>query len=102
MCIGQILSDHTVIVKRGSLDGSPVTGVYIYSWCKGQFLWLSCLLSSEALESLRLFCLESTVWTGNRYAHGRLGAFFQDGFNCPLLLQIAEELLFQLVPINEH
>ncbi|GAP50255.1 tetratricopeptide repeat protein [Streptomyces azureus] len=49
-------------------------------------------LSPEALESLRLFCLESTVWTGNRYAHGRLGAFFRDGFTCPLLLQIAEEL----------
>lgn len=49
-------------------------------------------LSSEALESVRLFCLESTVWSANRYAHGRLGAFFRDGFNCPLLLQIAEEL----------
>ena len=49
-------------------------------------------LSIQALESLRLFCLESTVWSGNRYAHGRLGAFFRDGFNCPLLLQIAEEL----------
>ena len=41
---------------------------------------------------MRLFCLESTVWSGNRYAHERLGAFFRDGFNCPLLLQIAEEL----------
>jgi len=49
-------------------------------------------LSNEALESLVLFCLESTVWSGNRYAYGRLGAFFHDGFNCPLLLQIAEEL----------
>lgn len=49
-------------------------------------------LSEEALESVRLFCLESTVWTGNRYANGRFGAFFHDGFNCPLLLQIAEEL----------
>lgn len=49
-------------------------------------------LSRDALESLRLFCLESTVWSGNRYAHGRLGAFFYDGFNCPLLLQIAEGL----------
>ncbi|MET0648653.1 MAG: tetratricopeptide repeat protein [Pyrinomonadaceae bacterium] len=49
-------------------------------------------LSAEALEELRLFCLESTVWLANRYAHGRLGAFFRDGFNCPLLLQIAEEL----------
>jgi hypothetical protein len=49
-------------------------------------------LSDEALESLRLFCIESTVWSGNRYAHGRLGAFLFDGFNCPLLLQAAEEL----------
>jgi tetratricopeptide (TPR) repeat protein len=49
-------------------------------------------LTSEALRELRAFCLESTVWSANRYAHGRLGAFFHDGFNCPLLLQIAEEL----------
>ena len=49
-------------------------------------------LSKEALEGVRRFCLESTVWFHNRYAYGRLGAFFQDGFNCPLLLQIAEEL----------
>jgi tetratricopeptide (TPR) repeat protein len=49
-------------------------------------------LTCEALVELRRFCLESTVWSGNRYAHGRLGAFFQDGFNCPLLLQIGEEL----------
>jgi hypothetical protein len=49
-------------------------------------------LSQHALEELRRFCIESTVWSGNRYAHGRLGAFFFDGFNCPLLLQIAEEL----------
>ncbi|MFD9358997.1 hypothetical protein [Streptomyces sp. NPDC060031] len=49
-------------------------------------------LAPEALENLQHFCLESTVWLGNRYAHGRLGAFFRDGFNCPLLLQIAEEV----------
>ncbi len=49
-------------------------------------------LTPEALNGVRAFCLESTVWSGNRYAYGRLGAFFQDGFNCPLLLQIAEEL----------
>ena len=49
-------------------------------------------LSADALESLRLFCVESTVWSTNRYDHGRLGAFFRDGFNCPLLVQIADEL----------
>jgi hypothetical protein len=49
-------------------------------------------LSQTALESLRRFCLESTIWSGNRYADGRLGAFFFAGFNCPLVLQIAEEV----------
>jgi hypothetical protein len=49
-------------------------------------------LTDDALESLRAFCLESTVWSTNRYDHDRLGSFFRDGFNCPLLVQIAEEL----------
>ncbi len=49
-------------------------------------------LSEEALEGVRRFCLQSTVWFRNTYGHGRLGAFLRDGFNCPLLLQIAAEL----------
>lgn len=48
-------------------------------------------LSEEAVVSLRSFCLESTIWFANR-PHGRLGAFFREGFNCPLLAQIASEL----------
>ncbi len=49
-------------------------------------------LTAEALASLRRFCLESTVWFESRYANGYLGAFLDDGFCCPLLLQIADEL----------
>jgi tetratricopeptide (TPR) repeat protein len=49
-------------------------------------------LTTEALENLVAFCLESTIWNGNRFSFGRLGSFFQDGFNCQLLVQIAEEL----------
>jgi hypothetical protein len=49
-------------------------------------------LTEDALAEIRAFCLESTVWNTNRYAHGRLGAFLHDGFNCPLLLQVGEEL----------
>jgi tetratricopeptide (TPR) repeat protein len=50
------------------------------------------LLSDDALQALRAFCLESTIWTTSRYENGYLGSFFTDGFNCPLLFQIAEEL----------
>ena len=49
-------------------------------------------LTPAALEEVRRFCLESTIWSTNRYSHGRLGSFFHDGFNSPLLLQIADDL----------
>ena len=49
-------------------------------------------LTRDALLSLRHFCATSTIWFTNRYRFGRLGAFFREGFNCPLLTQIAEEL----------
>jgi len=47
------------------------------------------LLSQEALEGLRDFALESTVWY-NISATGDVGANFEHGFCCPLLLQIAD------------
>lgn len=50
------------------------------------------LLTPEALASFRRFCLESTLWYGFQYPNGYLGAVVEDGFHCPLLLQIAEEL----------
>jgi hypothetical protein len=49
-------------------------------------------LTPQALAGLHRFAMQATVWTGIRYAFGRFGAFFQDGFNCALLLQVAEEL----------
>ncbi len=76
------LSDHwnRAQVERSYLSRAP--GLVV----------IDDLLVPEALENLHRFCLESTVWTANRYPNGRLGSFFLTGFNCPLLLQIAEEL----------
>jgi hypothetical protein len=54
--------------------------------------WIDGLLTPEALQSLRRFCLESTVWFECSYPQGYLGAFVDDGFVCPLLLQIGREL----------
>ncbi len=71
-------------------DSVSVEDEYLTS--RPQVVVVDDFLSTEAIESLRLFCLESTVWSTNRYDYGRLGAFFRDGFNCPLLIQIAEEL----------
>jgi tetratricopeptide (TPR) repeat protein len=49
------------------------------------------LLTEDALQSIRRFCLDSTIWKRD-YPNGYIGAFLGDGFACPLLLQIAEEL----------
>ena len=59
-------------------------------------------LTTAALTSLQRFCLEATVWFESRYANGYLGAFLDDGFCCPLLLQIAEELRCALPSIFRH
>jgi Tfp pilus assembly protein PilF len=49
-------------------------------------------LTSEALTSLRRFCLRSTIWYDFSHPGGYLGAYLDDGFACPLLLQIANGL----------
>jgi hypothetical protein len=47
-------------------------------------------LTPEALDQLRKFCLESTVWR-HPYKFGYVGAFPQDGFASVSLFAIAEE-----------
>ncbi len=47
------------------------------------------LLTRPALDALRAFCRESTIW--NHLNAGYLGAYFYDGFCCGLLLRLAAE-----------
>jgi tetratricopeptide (TPR) repeat protein len=49
-------------------------------------------LTNEALAGLRQFCLRSTLWYDFSHPHGYLGAYLDDGFACPLVLQIANGL----------
>lgn len=60
------------------------------------------VLRPEALAALRRFCLESTMWFQYTYANGYLGAFWEQGFWCPLLDQIQEELRLALPGIFHH
>ena len=55
-----------------------------------QLVVIDDLLTSAALEGLRRFCHESTIWRD--VFEGYLGARPQSGFACPLLAQVAEEL----------
>lgn len=52
-------------------------------------------LTPEALEQIRRFCLESTVWR-HPYKFGYVGAFPQDGFASVSLFAVAEELIAAL------
>jgi tetratricopeptide (TPR) repeat protein len=61
--------------------------------------WVDDLLSPEALEGIRRFCLESSIWTdlahnfqGDEVARAYLGSYLHDGFVAPLLLQVRQEL----------
>ena len=56
-----------------------------------QLVVIDDFLTNEALEKLRRFCLDSTIWRAS-YEGGYLGAFPEHGFAPPLLAQIAEEL----------
>jgi len=53
-------------------------------------LAIDSLLTPEALQAMRRFCRESTIW--NNIKGGYLGAYFYDGFCSELLLRLAWEL----------
>jgi tetratricopeptide (TPR) repeat protein len=50
------------------------------------------LLTPQALDSLRRFLLESTIWHDFSHIEGFVASYLEDGVACPLILQIADEL----------
>ncbi len=71
------------------LDVATIESQYFST--KPEAMFIDTLLTQEALGALRAFCLESTIWKRD-YQNGYIGTFLANGFACPLLLQIAEEL----------
>ena len=63
-----------------------------------QLVVMDDFLTSAALEKLRAYCAGSTVWR-KLYSAGYLGAAPEDGFACPLLAQIVEEIQATFRPI---
>jgi tetratricopeptide (TPR) repeat protein len=73
----------------GDWDGAAVEAVF-----RGRrpgFAWFDGLLTPVALADLHKFCLESTVWFQATFKN-EVSATLFNGFCCPLLLQIANEL----------
>jgi tetratricopeptide (TPR) repeat protein len=65
---------------------------------KPEFLVVDDFLLPEALEKLRNYCAESTVWK-RVYDAGYIGATPADGFASPFLAQIVEEIEQLYAPI---
>ncbi len=72
------------------LDTEAICDAY-FSHAPG-ITWVDDLLRPEALDRLRNFCLESTIWYDADHPNGYVGAYVYDGFACPLLKQITQEL----------
>ncbi|HUE62879.1 MAG TPA: tetratricopeptide repeat protein [Rhizomicrobium sp.] len=84
-------------------DGSRITGPAVNPGnCTAQLLdtWrqsrpqmvvIDNFLTGPALEKLRAYCAVSTIWR-KIYPAGYLGAAPEDGFACPLLAQVVEEI----------
>jgi tetratricopeptide (TPR) repeat protein len=72
-----------------SVDYGPIQQDIVAGRLKAQVI--DDFLTPEALDQVRKFCLESTVWR-HPYPFGYVGAFPQHGFASVSLFAIAEEL----------
>lgn len=93
----QVTDGELHIASGERIDGAAVNpanaGSAAAQWEKSRprIVVIDNLLTDEALENLRHFCWSSSVWRSS-YEDGYLGAQPEQGFACPLLAQIAEEL----------
>jgi tetratricopeptide (TPR) repeat protein len=72
-----------------ALDLSRVERSYLES--RPELVVVDDFLSKPTLVALRRFCLENSFWIRS-YGGGYVGSFMEDGFVCPLIAQIADDL----------
>lgn len=96
ICPANVVSGTAV---NPNLDVAAIEAQYFST--QPEAMLVDTLLTQEALTTLRTFCLESTIWKRD-YQNGYIGTFLANGFACPLLLQIAEELRSRFPRIFQH
>jgi hypothetical protein len=76
-----------------AINPSNATPELVQAWHRNspRMVVVDDFLTARALLKLRAYCAGSTVWR-KVYAAGYLGAAPEDGFACPLLAQIVEEI----------
>ena len=100
-----LVPDMFVLADGARVEGPAVNPAHatpqlVEDWRRSnpQMVVMDDFLTPEALTKLRAYCAGSTVWRKN-YAAGYLGAAPEDGFACPLLAQIVEEIQVVFAPI---
>ena len=90
-------------LEQGALNPSldPETVERQYHAKRPEVTYIDSLLNDAALDALRRFCREATIWKKD-YENGYSGAFLGDGFASPLLFQIADELRMKFPLIFKH
>jgi tetratricopeptide (TPR) repeat protein len=80
-------------IAGGAVNPANATPALFAKWraAAPQYVVLEDFLTPGALSKLRVYCAESTIWRRN-YEAGYIGATPPDGFACPLLAQIVEEI----------
>jgi tetratricopeptide (TPR) repeat protein len=90
-------------LEQGALNASldPSAVEIRYHARRPEVTFIDDLLNDTALNALRRFCREATIWKKD-YENGYCGAFLGDGFASPLLFQIADELRVTFPGIFKH
>ncbi len=97
----EVLGDdyNTPIHLRAAIEvaGSPIKARGDLPALSAQFaaqgaVLVDDLLTPQALDSLRRYLLESTIWHDFSHIDGFVASYLEDGLACPLLLQIADDL----------
>ncbi|MEQ8195023.1 MAG: tetratricopeptide repeat protein [Rhodospirillales bacterium] len=101
-----VYNRHIYYRDTPAFDASPLNPAVDWSAVEADYeknkpgiTYFDDFLTPEALKAIRDHCLESTMWHEFRYPNGYLGAFINEGFFCPLLLQIVDGLAKSLPAI---
>ena len=97
--IGEVMQRLVHLEETPALEGGALNPELDYAALEADFLdrppgivVVDDFLRPEALLALRRYCQRSTVWFGYGKVLGYCGAYMQEGFGNPLLLQLAADL----------
>jgi len=92
------LHERAIRVDDATIEGTAIGGANDYRAIERAYqasptavTVIDGFLSDEALDALRRYCRESTIFFGHN-ATGYVTSYMADGFHCSLLYRIAEEL----------